>query len=334
MKRFDEKVKDIVEVRSSSSLCDFLADPANALAGYHFTDITSDLMAKWLDRVAGVKTGKGAALALAGFRGVGKSHFLAALGAIVSQPELRTGISDQHVTASAQQLSRRHGIVAHVLRGSADTLIAELKNAIAEITNSEGGSDPGDSINDLMAMLAAKSGDLPPVILIDTAFGRDSRVKRDDGRLLSEIAAAAVEAGIFVGLALDDDIASADGINSSIASSFEIHFLDQEHLYKIVNAHVFRKNEQRQPVLHDIYESYRQSMPGFRWSESRFTSLYPLHPAILEIAPFVRLYLHDFALLGFASEAGVKILGRPANSLIGLDEVFDSIEDRLRHVAE
>src|SRR5207302_885213 len=140
--------------------------------------------------------------------------------------------------------------------------------------------------------------------------------------------------GIFVGIALDDDIAGADGLNSSIASSFAIDYLDQEHLYKIVNAHIFAKHEQMRAVLHDIYLSYRESLPGFRWREHRISSLYPLHPAILEIAPFVRLYLQDFALLGFAAEAGVKILGRPANSLIGLDEVFDSIETRLRSVGE
>lgn len=333
MKRFQEKVKDIVEVRSSASLSNFLADPANTLAGYHFTDITSDLMAKWVDRIASVKKGSGAALALAGFRGVGKSHLLATIAAIVSQPELRAAISDAHVAATAERLSRRHGLVAHVRRGSAETLLAELKSAIAEITGSTVG-DLCDNIGDLLAIAAAKSGDLPPVLVIDTAFGRESRVSRDDGSVLSEIASSAKELGIFVGLALDDDIAGADGINSSIASSFAIDYLDQEHLYKIVNAHLFAKNDLRRPILHDIYESYRQSMPGFRWSEGRFTSLYPLHPAILEIAPFVRLYLHDFAFLGFACEAGEKILGRPANSLIGLDEVFDSIEDRLRKVSD
>lgn len=333
MKRFDQKVKDIVEVRSAEGVRDFLAEPADTLARYHFTDITSDLMAKWVDRVASVKKDSGAALALAGFRGVGKSHFTAALGAIIARPDLRATISDPHVAATAQQLSRRHGVVAHVRRGSRGHLIDELKEAIAAATATKSG-DMGDSIGDLLAASAAKAGELPPVILIDTAFGRDARVARDDGPILSDIAAEAVEAGIFLGVALDDDIAGADGINSSIASAFEIDYLDQEHLYKIVNTHVFAKSDKTLPVLNDIYESYRLSMPGFRWSESRFTSLYPLHPAILEISPFVRLYLHDFALLGFASKAGVKILGRPANSLIGLDEVFDDTEDRLRHVEE
>ena len=31
-----------------------------------------------------------------------------------------------------------------------------------------------------------------------------------------------------------------------------------------------------------------------------------LHPAILEVSPFVRLYVHDFGLLGFASTAAER----------------------------
>lgn len=331
MKRVQEKVKDIVEVRPFTNLHDFAADPAQTLEEYHFTDITADLMAKWLDRIADVKPGRGAALALAGFRGVGKSHYLATLGALASHPELRSKVDDSHVSTSSHRLVRRHYAVAYVRRGTHDTLLEELKNAIAELleSKSEGLSD---SSHELLMLASQKAGELPAVLLIDTALGRDSRVNRDDGILLSEIAETAKALGIFVGIALDDDIAGANGVNSPIASSFEIHYLDQEHLYKIVDSHIFPKQNQMLPVLHEIYESYRMAMPGFRWSEQRFSSLYPLHPSILEIAPFIRLYLHEFALLGFASEAGVRIMGRPANSLIALDEVFDNVERGLRIV--
>lgn len=333
MKRVTEKVRDIVEVCPFTHLHDFEADPGLTLAGYHFTDITADLMAKWIDRVAGVRAGEGAALALAGFRGVGKSHFLSVLAAIVSRPELRVRLTDAHVASAAERLSRRHGHVVSVRRGTGTSLLDELKRAIADLpgVNTQ---TLNDSLNGLLLGAATHAGELPLVILIDTALDRASRVARDDGILLSEIAEAARALGIFVGVALDDDISGADGANSSISGNFAIHFLDQEHLYKIVDSHIFSKHSKMRGVLHDIYENYRTALPGFRWSEQRFSSLYPLHPATLEIAPLIRLYIHDFALLGFASEAGVKILGRPANSLIGLDEVFDSVESRLRLVSE
>lgn len=333
MKRVTEKVRDIVEVRPFAPLHDFGADPGLTLVGYHFTDITSDLMAKWLDRFGSVKRGEGAALALAGFRGVGKSHFLSVLAAILSRPDLRARLTDAHVRSAAERLSRRHGTVASVRRGSGSSLVAELKQAIAELLN----VDPTtleDGLEPLLRRASDHAGDLPLALIFDTALDRNARVARDDGRLLSDIAATSTTLGIFAGLALDDDISGADGVNSSIASTYTIDYLDQEHLYKIVDTHVFAKQSRKLPLLREIYEHYRSTLPGFRWSEERFLSLYPLHPAILEIAPLIRLYIHDFALLGFASEAGIKILGRPADSLIGLDEVFDGVEARLRQISE
>ena len=117
MTRIEEKVKDIVEVRIHKNLRDFSADPAETVAGYYFTDGTSELMAKWLDKVASVQPDAGAAFALAGYRGVGKSHFLATLGALVSHPELRSRVLDPHVAAGAHRLTRRHYPVTYVRRG-------------------------------------------------------------------------------------------------------------------------------------------------------------------------------------------------------------------------
>lgn len=333
MNRITEKVKDIVEVRPFNHLDDFAADPQQTLVGYHFTDITSDLMANWVGRITDVRPGRGGAYALAGFRGVGKSHFLSAVGAIVSNPDLRSKVGNEHVAAQAAHLSRRHFPVVWVHRGSAATLLEELRNAVALVLGTDAGK-LSDSIGDLLLKGSEKAGDAPLVVFIDTAHGRESRVARDDGVVLSEIAEAAKTLGVFVGLALDDDISGADGNNSSIVTSYLIDYLDQEHLYQIVDCHIFKKHERMRPLLHEIYEDYRATLPGFRWSEQRFAALYPLHPAMLEIAPLVRLYIHDFALLAFASEAGERILGRPANSLIALDEMFDSVESRLRHIPQ
>lgn len=333
MKRIQEKVKDIVEVRPYNSIRDFIADPAETLSNYHFTDATADLMAKWLDGISSVQNGKGAAYALAGYRGVGKSHFLATLGAIAANPELRTRVSESHVAFSAQRLQRRHYSVAYLRRGTHATLIEELKSAVSTAFSIESLADE-TSYEKILTAAAEKSGESAFILLIDTAFERGARVARDDGAFLSEIGEAAKKLNVFIGVALDDDIAGADGSNSSIVRSFSIDYLDQAHLYKVVNSHIFPKHNQMQPVLHDIYSYFREVLPSFRWSEQKFTSLYPLHPAILEIAPYVRLYVHDFALLGFASEAGERIMGRPSNSLIALDEVYDNAEAGLRKIED
>lgn len=332
MKRVEEKVKDLIDVRPYEVLQDFLADPPTTLSNYHFTDITSDLMAQWLEKVSGVDVGSGASHALAGYRGVGKSHFLATLGAIISQPELRSRISDKHVEASAQRLKRKRHPVAYVRRGVFASFSDELRAAIAKVLDIDISSI--ESLSELLHLAAAKAEDVPFVLIIDTAFERTSRVARDDGAILGEIAEIAKELNMFVGVALDDDIAGADGANVAITRNYAIDYLDQEHLYKIVNTYIFPKHRQTLPLLHDIYNEFRKMLPSFRWSEQRFSALYPLHPVTLEIAPYVRLYAQDFALLSFTAAAGNRILGRPANSLIALDEVFDNVEASLRKISD
>lgn len=331
MKHIQEKVKDLINVHKLLSLQDFSDDPAETLAGYRFTDATSELMVKWLDRVAGLQNGDGYACALAGYRGVGKSHFSGAFAALVSIPDLRSKVTDSHVANGAQGLLRRRYPVINVRRGTRETLLDEVRDGVARTFDLESATLP-DKVMDLLVLARTRSGDLPFLMLIDTAVERTSRVSRDDGPVLAEIADAARSINAFVGVILDDDISGADGTNSAIVKSYTIDYLDQEHLYKVVDTFVFPKENQFRPVLHDIYEYFREVMPSFRWSEQKFTALYPLHPVVLEVAPFVRLFVHDFALLGFASEAGERILGRPANSLIALDEVFDKAEKGLRKI--
>lgn len=329
MSRIQEKVKDLIEVRPYENLIDFQAEPSKTLSGYHFTDVTSGLMSQWLDSVVLVAKETGSCKALAGYRGVGKSHFLATFGAILANPELRSRVSDSHVAASAQHLTRRHYPVAYVGRGTQETLLEELQFGISNTIGVETSEIPS-TVDEILNFVTERVTETPFTIIVDTAFERDSRVNRDDGVLLGELAESAKDKNVFIGIALDDDITDADGINSAIARTYTIDYLDQSHLYRIVNAHVFPKNTQSEAHIKKIYEYFREVSPGFRWSEQSFSSLYPLHPSILEVAPFVRLYAANFALLGFASEAGARILGRPANSLIALDEVFDNVESALR----
>jgi hypothetical protein len=333
MKRIQEKVKDLVEVRKLFNLHGYTSSPAETLAAYHFTDATSELMSKWIDRITALQGGEGVACALAGFRGVGKSHFLATLGAIAALPELRTKISDSHVSAAAQGLLRRRYPVINVRRGTAQTLLEEFRVGVSNAFGLELSEVP-ETVPGLMGTAKARAGELPFLVLVDTAEDRAARVARDDGPVLGEIAEASKSMTALVAVALDDDIAGADGTNSAIVRTYTIDYLDQDHLYKVVDTHLFPKNNQHRQVLHDVYEYFREVMPSFRWSEQKFSALYPLHPVILEIAPFVRLFVQDFALLSFASEAGERILGRPANSLIALDEVFDRAEQGLRKIED
>jgi hypothetical protein len=324
LKRAQEKIKDLVEPRAFTEVHNYSDDPALALDSYLFTDATSDLFARWLDALAGVSPNRGTARALAGFRGVGKSHMLAAFGALASLPELRRIVADAHVAASAGRLHNARYRVVRVERGTQPTLQEELSTALGgelEVWRTEPSK---------MLAFTAGLADTPLVLVIDTAFERENRVERDDGLLLSELANAARDLNVFVALALDDDIAEADGANVSLSGTFQIDYLDPEHLYRITDTHLFQKNAQSREALREMYRTLRAAVPGFNWSEPRFSAIYPMHPLIADVASAVRLYVPTFAFLPFAAAAGAHAVNRPALSLVVLDELFDRTERGLR----
>ncbi len=337
MKRSQDKIKDFVEPQAYDDVRDFATDPARVLAAYRFTDATSDLLASWLDALAALPNGGGAAHALAGMRGVGKSHTLATFGAIASSSALRRQITDAHVMASATRLAERRFVVARVQRGTHPTLPEELIEAFSAVFGAGIVAKWGQTPALLLKSAAAHADQVDHatlLVLIDTAYGRTARVGRDDGPLLSLLAIAAHAAHAFIGLALDDDIAGAEGVNAALTQTFGIDYLAPEHLFDVVNVHLLRKHAPARGRLHDIYLTLRQTVPEFNWSEPRFAALYPIHPLVADVATFVRLHAPNFAFLPFAAQSAARAVNRPALSLILLDEVFDANEADLRIAPE
>jgi hypothetical protein len=329
MKRAQDKIKDFIEPQAFEEVQNYGADPARALAAYRFTDATSDLIARLLDALADLPRQRGGARALAGLRGVGKSHALAAFGALAAMPELRHTVTDTHVATSARRLLNRRYIVARIERGTRPSLVDELRTAfVAAFGGHE--SEWMHEPSAMLAIAASRAAETPLVLVVDTAFGRQSRVQRDDGPILSSLAAATEHVNAFIALALDDDIAGADGANVALAKSFQIDYLDPEHLYRVADLHLFQKDAVGRAALHDIYAYLRSHVPGFNWSEPRFAAIYPVHPLVADAAPAVRLYAQTFAFLPFAASAAARAANRPALSLVGLDEVFDRAEYELR----
>lgn len=333
MKRIPDKIKDLVEPQAFEQGGNFTEEPARALEAYRFTDVTSDLLTRWLDVLADLPRAGGAALALAGARGVGKSHTLAVFGALAGSERLRQTVSDAHVATSAQRLSGRRYAVVRVERGTRPTLAGEMAAAFARVF---GGSEAqwSGGAAEMLSVAASRAFDETLVVIVDTAPARPARVARDDGPVLGELAVTARATGAFVALALDDDIAGADGANVALAGTYQIDYLDAENLYRVAEQFVLRKRPQGRGTIRDIYQALRASVTDFGWSEARFASLYPVHPLVAETAAGVRLYVPSFAFLPFAGVVAARAAGRPALSLVLLDEVFDATEAELRRSPE
>jgi len=60
MKRSHEKIKDIVDAQPYDQVQNYPADLRRALGAYRFTDVTSILVADWLDTLANLPKNRGA----------------------------------------------------------------------------------------------------------------------------------------------------------------------------------------------------------------------------------------------------------------------------------
>lgn len=333
MKRIQDKIKDLVEPQTFEQVGDYAEDPAQALAAYRFTDVTSDLLSRWLHVLANLPPGRGAAYALAGPRGVGKSHTLSVFGALVGSERLRQGAEDANVGSSAEKLAGRRFSVVRVERGTRSSLVEELAVSFAAFF---GGSETqwGGHPAEVLAVAASRAAGETLVVIVDTAFNRPARVSRDDGPVLAALATAADDLSAFVALALDDDIAGADGANVALAGAFRIDYLDPENLYRVADQFVLRKRPKVGDTLREIYQDLRANVQDFNWSQQRFASVYPVHPLVAEVSAGVRLYVPSFAFLPFAALSAARATSRPALALVLLDEVFEATEEELRRHAE
>ena len=193
-------------------------------------------------------------------RGVGKSHTLTVFGALAAFPELRTKITDAHVATSARRLMSRRYIVIRIERGTHQTLAEEIAAAFKGALGGDDTQWRGDPATMLSAAASLNSYDATLVLIIDTAFGRATRVDRDDGPLLSELAAATQGLNAFIALALDA-IYRCRGANVALAGTFQIDYLDQEHLY-LTHLYLCRKTTRR-AIRCTILPLARAAVPDF-----------------------------------------------------------------------
>ena len=168
----------------------------------------------------------------------------------------------------------------------------------------------------MLAIAASRASDAPLVLVVDTSFGRQTRVQRDDGPILGELAAATEQVNAFVALALDDDIAGADGANIALAKSFSDRLFRPRHLYRVADLHLFHKDAHGRAALPDIYTFLRNSVPGFNWT----SALAAIYRCIFGCGRSSRRasLCADLRLPAFRRHRCARATNRPALSLIGL----------------
>lgn len=341
-----QSIRAYFDYQPIDPLVNFLdANAERIIRSYHFTSELSRLTARLIEGVASLKSPAAARL-IAGARGTGKSHTLAVVRALACTPKTRHTVANNPPLANA--VKRLEGVTFLPVYISGKPLTEELtdfatllRDALANIPESPIAFDDtqwfsaieGNQICELLASrLFPGMAFLFVIDEISDALRMPRRaLVQDTLDWLTKLAEKSRSLPFALLLALDSDVtAPHTGMAARLTADYQTDALTLDNLRRITDQAVFRKTPQQRAELTALYQETLKSLPRFHWSEEEFCSLYPIHPAVLEVAPGLSTYCDSFSLFSFINGIIGGALRRRPMQLISLDDLFDKYDFELK----
>ncbi len=252
-----------------------------------------------------------------GERGVGKSHLLAFLRAIIAQPELIQKIQHPFARKRLEQ--------AVDTRSRSQTMVTI--NCDSEQTDITLLTTRGDA-----QIEAACSTGKNVFVFIDGISLLLRRSKRDEClHWLVSLVNNANSKRYQLFIALDQDLIELlSKTLSNAGAMIAIETLPISNLAVVLDEFICPKKNDQRKALDNLYNELHQKVPSFQWSQQEFLQSFPLHPQVLKITPALRTYARTFSLFSFFYNVTPRTIMRRGFNLISLVEVFETFEYDLR----
>lgn len=331
-----QQVKAYVDVQSLAQLAQFRGVSSEVVVrAYQLNWRLRENIGNLLAALAGQR----GPYMITGPRGSGKSHLLTLIRALTTSPGLSNALRDPAIVSSAGKLADERFFVLElsITGDEPPDLLSMIRDELANresnpIIFSDEEWSTSISGSRVFRLIKSKlSIGVVMALFIDGLSAPMRANKRTQVQLanwLSWVADQFREQSQGLIVTLDEDILSEVG--DILLNKFKIERLDTINLRDIADRFILKKNDYQRQDLGSLYNEVVRLMPQFAWSRDDFVALYPIHPAILEVAPAMRAYSSRFALLGFISSSASKAASRRGMNLSALDELFDSFEFDLR----
>jgi hypothetical protein len=320
-------------------------NPERILRSYYFTSELSRLTARLIEGIAALRSHEAARL-ITGPRGTGKSHTLAVARVLACTPKTRHLIAGNPPLANAvKRLEGTTFLPVHIsgapLLSGATDFPTLLRTALANIPDSPITFDDAQwfSVLENQQVCELIASKLFPGMALLFVIDDFSDVFRAPRRApaqealdwLTRLADKARSLPFALLLALDTDVTAAHtGMAARLTADYQTDALTLDNLRRITDQAVFRKTPQQRAELAALYQEALKILPRFHWSEEEFCSLYPVHPAVLEVAPGLSTYCESFSFFSFINGIIGGAMRRRPLQLISLDDVFDKYDFELK----
>ncbi|MDI7259416.1 MAG: DUF6079 family protein [Thermodesulfobacteriota bacterium] len=300
---------------------------------------------------------------LKGHFGSGKSHFLSILSLLLRHPEAREVLIGQESSLKDflnPLVSRRFLVVEVSLIQHRGTEFLEdifLKAVFRELSFHlgrpfEGKESRHETFQEIRNALM-KLGFSGLVLLVDelSEFLRsktDAHAYQEDIRFFQYLGEEAPSFPLWIIASLQEWIEETGEINQDTFNKIKDRYpmrisLGRSHIEEIVSHRLIRHREGAEEEIRKVFHHLRRYFPSFPVEESRFSRLYPVHPATITLLDRLKPLFSEhrgivdfihYRLKGDAERGIPSFLSRPAPELLGPATIFDHFIHRIREMAE
>ncbi len=343
------RIRENLTFRDRAVLLDpAVADQAAIQSSFVVTNETRTASSRILARLTSYHHKQSNAFLFTGASGVGKSHLLRFIQALLADP---SGLGWEKLLPFPEGLRRPHSPqqstffevppdpavdLGHAILSEISEVVGQLAPAAAEATPSA--ADFARALSDLAPFLLSKN------LAFVALEGISARVDRISSRarleseiqLLKTLAEVAAESGTLVFFVADDrhlqssERAPGAPPLKSLAQSCDLLWLSRGNIAEIVASAVAPKSKIQRSEILRLLSSLRNKLPLFGHKDENFSDLYPVHPQVFNGLFDLRSLWPKFSILGFVQSAIRASLDRPAEQIVALSTLFDLILPDLR----
>ena len=331
-----EKIREVVDIdaiNKSDMVEKYVISPAMENHIVHLLDTLREPQHK-------------AAQVIGGY-GSGKSHLLAFLISLLTEPSLRSKIQNENIRKRAEALDR-HFVVVHwelqpndvsfidYFYDQVELQLAE-KYAIHIQIQTIGAVDHKKNINEILTQIKKEDPTRGLVVVVDeiSDFLKQKTKEKitQDVQFLRVLGQAAQSSDfMFIG-AMQEHVFSnpkyvdeADSIGR-VAERFQIITINREDIKQVIAQRVLAKTPKQRLQLEELFAEYTQLFPQLQASLDEYINLFPLHPYVIQV--FSELpYFEKRGVIQFTIQEVEKILNHDFPCLIAYDRIFDEITAR------
>lgn len=254
---------------------------------------------------------------ITGERGVGKSHLLAFLRALMEQLDLTSKI----------ELPPARKIISEAI----DRKLRAQTTVTINCESEQPDIDLLISRSDAQIEKACSSGNNVVVFLDGLSPLLRKARKHECLQWLTRLAKGITAERFLLFITLDQDLLNfALPILEQGSVKSALGTIPLNNLAEAIDQFIFVKRADQRQTIEKLYDEISRKVPAFAWSRREFTMMFPLHPRVLSLVPALRTYGRTFSLFSFLATVAPRATMRRGTSLISLSELFDTFEFDLR----